>query len=524
LAKDPPSTVLRVPWSFRSVIRAGALTILGLPFMAMAEEPVPPPRPSLNLYGMTGLIDMPSAEMQPDAQLSFTAGYFGGFLRNTIAAQILPWMEVGFRYSVLDDYLGGSGDTTLYDRSLDLKLRMFEEGPAWPSLALGFQDFLGTGIYSGEYVTATKNIATEDLLGGDLKLTGGIGWGRFAGRSGFDNPLCQNGNRFCTRPAFSGEGGTVDFGQFFSGQDMGIFGGVEWQTPIEDVVFKLEYSDDPYTSERQSGSFDPKMGLNFGAEYHPFDGVELGAYYMYGSEVGVRLTLSANPFRPLAEADSERPAEPFQPRARPGAIALQSEFGEVRNLVTGSPATRRFAASRLGDVTIEARDGGVRWATATLPPSADDECPDELAKAIDAEFGMIDAVTFRLAEGRPLCTVALRPRGQHLLRDMIAEAASHPTDWYGDPERRAEIVEALAKALTPDEIGLFGIELRPERVAVFIEKKRFRATPRAIGRTARALAATMPASVELFEIIPIEASLPVVSVMFRRSQLEDQVH
>ena len=112
--------------------------------------------------------------MQPDAQLSFTAGYFGGFLRNTIAAQILPWMEVGIRYSVLDDYLGGSGDTTLYDRSLDLKLRMFEEGPAWPSLALGFQDFLGTVIYSGEYVTATKNVATEDLLGGDLKLTGGI--------------------------------------------------------------------------------------------------------------------------------------------------------------------------------------------------------------------------------------------------------------------------------------------------------------------------------------------------------------
>ena len=26
-----------------------------------------PPRPSLNLYGVTGLIDMPSAESQPDA-------------------------------------------------------------------------------------------------------------------------------------------------------------------------------------------------------------------------------------------------------------------------------------------------------------------------------------------------------------------------------------------------------------------------------------------------------------------------
>jgi len=93
---------------------AGALLGSALePVPAAAEEPIPAPQPNRNLYGMTGLIDMPTAEMQPDAEFSFTVGYFGGYLRNTITAQALPWLEVGFRYSVLDNMLAGPDETTL---------------------------------------------------------------------------------------------------------------------------------------------------------------------------------------------------------------------------------------------------------------------------------------------------------------------------------------------------------------------------------------------------------------------------
>ncbi|MEM1385539.1 MAG: YjbH domain-containing protein, partial [Pseudomonadota bacterium] len=148
--------------------------VLGLPGRNLAEEPVnaEPLRPSHNFYGMTGLIDMPSAEMQPDGQISATTAFFGGFSRNTISAQILPGVEAAFRYSVLDDFLA-SGD--LFDRSFDVKIRFLQEGDLWPSVAVGLQDFLGTGIYSGEYVAATKG-----FFDGTLKVTGGVGWGRFA--------------------------------------------------------------------------------------------------------------------------------------------------------------------------------------------------------------------------------------------------------------------------------------------------------------------------------------------------------
>ena len=48
------------------------------------------PRPSLNLYGVTGLIDMPSAEAQPDAQVSASYSQFGKTARRNFTFQALP--------------------------------------------------------------------------------------------------------------------------------------------------------------------------------------------------------------------------------------------------------------------------------------------------------------------------------------------------------------------------------------------------------------------------------------------------
>jgi hypothetical protein len=508
---------LRVFASFRWATLAPTcvafLAIITLPFRGEAEEPDPPPRANHNLFGMTGLIDMPSAEMQPDAQISLSAGYFGGFLRTTLSGQILPGVEAAFRYSVLDDFSGGD---TLYDRSFDIKLRLIEESPAWPAFVFGLQDFLGTGVYSGEYFAATKN-----LQGGELKVTGGLGWGRFAGTNGVKNPFCSASDRFCTRGGSADTGGTVNFGDFFSGEEMGFFGGLEWQTPIDNLVAKAEYSDDPYSQER--GQFTPNIPFNFGLEYRPLEGIEIGTYYMYGAEIGVRVTLSGNPFQPLAESDDEPPGRPVRPRPIPDISAVPSQFGYIRESVTGAPTLIRFADADVTDVTVETRTGGLRWATATLPLSAGYGCPDEAARAIDAEYGMIDAVTFHHAEGALICTVALRPAGQQVIRQTVRASIKYPTDWYADETQRQEIVERLVTALNADQIGLFGINLAPGEVSVYIENQKFRSTPRAIGRTARALAETMPDSVELFEIIPVEGSLPVVSVMLQRSAIEDQV-
>ena len=124
-----------------------------------------PPRrgPSLNLYGVTGLIDMPSAEAQPDAQVSASYSQFG----NTAAAQLhLPGAAAGVGdAALLDDQRTSAQpddpDYDLFDRSLDLQFQLWKEKGWQPSVALGFRDLLGTGIYSAEYLVATKQLGAR---------------------------------------------------------------------------------------------------------------------------------------------------------------------------------------------------------------------------------------------------------------------------------------------------------------------------------------------------------------------------
>ena len=71
-----------------------------------------PPRPSLNLYGVTGLIDMPSAEAQPDAQVSASYSQFGKTARRNFTFQLLPRISATVRYSTISDW-GNADDPGL---------------------------------------------------------------------------------------------------------------------------------------------------------------------------------------------------------------------------------------------------------------------------------------------------------------------------------------------------------------------------------------------------------------------------
>ncbi|MEM9735190.1 MAG: YjbH domain-containing protein, partial [Pseudomonadota bacterium] len=193
---------------------------------------------------MTGLIEMPSAEVQPDGQITASASFFNGFLRNQISATVLPGIEAAFRYSALQDLGTVPGQSTLFDRSFDIKVRFVEEAEYWPSVAIGLQDFLGTGIFAGEYIVATKT-----FFEGDLKVSGGIGWGRFAGVRAFENPLTRISSEFDDRTNGAQTGGDVNFGEYFSGPDTGLFIGAEWQTPIEGLRLKAEFASDDYDLE-----------------------------------------------------------------------------------------------------------------------------------------------------------------------------------------------------------------------------------------------------------------------------------
>lgn len=256
------------------------------------------PPPSLNFYGLAGLMDMPSAEMLPDGQFTTSISSFGGQTRYNLTFQATPWLSGTFRYNSIQDWNMG-GFETYYDRGFDLKFRLLKETRYRPQITLGLQDFVGTGIYAGEYIVATKQFETPGWGGrigepGRLKLTAGIGWGRL----GSYGDIGTSGSRPAYDP--NDQGGEPAYDQWFRGP-YAPFAGIEWQ-PNDRLGLKLEYSSDDYVTETQVASvFDRKSPFNFGVEYQVTPRTRLGAYYMYGSELGVNLQVQLNPKQPVAD-------------------------------------------------------------------------------------------------------------------------------------------------------------------------------------------------------------------------------
>ena len=269
-----------------------------------------PNRPTLNFYGVSGLIDMPSAEMLPDGQVAVGISTFGASTRTTLTFQALPRVQASFRYSGIKD-ANIAGFDTYRDRSFDVRFLLNRESRYFPAVTLGLQDFAGTGIYGGEFIAATKNFSSARIPG-TIKATVGLGWGRLASSGSIGTPFGSE------RPAFqSGDtGGEPSVDQWFRG-DTAPFAGVEWQ--INDKWgLKAEYSSDAYITETNSGVIDRKSRFNFGAEYQVSDGVRLGGYYLYGSEVGLNLQIQLNPDRPVSKLRIPAP-RPYTVRPSRGA-------------------------------------------------------------------------------------------------------------------------------------------------------------------------------------------------------------
>ena len=104
---------------------------------------------------------------------------FGGTIRVNLSFQISKNLTGAFRYARVPS---SSGDHKGYfwDRSFDLHYLLHKE-KIFSLQLLCVRDFIGTGLYSGEYVVATKS------LGEKIRFSAGIGWGRFAGKNSFAN-------------------------------------------------------------------------------------------------------------------------------------------------------------------------------------------------------------------------------------------------------------------------------------------------------------------------------------------------
>ncbi len=278
---------------------------------------------SVSTYGTPGLLEIPTAEMFDDGALVFTAAGLRNSGRGTMTFQMLPWVHGSFRYAVIDRLDGP--DTTRYDRSFDIHFRLREESRHSPAIVMGLRDFGGTGVYAAEYFVATKTIQDR------LKLTGGIGWGRIAGRGAFSNPLGVFGSRFDTRPPpnSNGQGGELEFGNWFRG-DAALFGGASWQYN-DRLTFLAEYSPDLYSQEAVNDSFRVRSPINVGVQYRFDNGTQLTTSFLYGSTLGLTLSYFVDPRKSVAPGGQGAAPPPLQPRSQTAAATADRATGDIRS-------------------------------------------------------------------------------------------------------------------------------------------------------------------------------------------------
>ncbi|WP_101067158.1 YjbH domain-containing protein [Roseovarius salinarum] len=360
-----------------------------------------------NAYGTHGgLIDMPTAEMAPEGEITTTVSHGADATRTTVTFQATPRLSASFRYSGLTGLRQRTNKgllrlfTTYYDRSFDLRFRFLDETANRPAVAVGFRDFVGTALYGSEYIVATKSI------GEDLRLTGGIGWGRLGSHGAFGS----TGSRPNT---ILGLGGVPTYDQWFRG-DVSAFAGASYDL-TDRLSFQLEYSSDGYDREVRDGLLDRESSLNVGVDYKIGEAFRLSAYSLYGDELGVSLSWTMNTKEPSVRGGYER---------------------------------------------------------APLP-------------------------------------VAVRE-----------EAAIADLGWTLEDGTRDTIRGRVAKTLAKEEIELHAFDLRARSARVAIRNPTYGMAPQAVGRTARVLTRTLPASVETLTIVQVVNGIPSSTITFARSDLE----
>jgi len=229
-------------------------------------------------FGTTGLLDTPTARMKADGSLSFTAAYDQRYKQFSLTYQALPWFEMTYRYS-------GFENEFYWDRNYEVKALLWEEAEQGmlPQVAVGVRDLVGTGVFGAEYIVASKRF-------GQLDASLGLGWGRLADRGIATNPLTSLDNRFESRRASVGidDTGEFAFGDFFSGPEIGVFGGMSYAFDALPLTTMVEYNPDKYTRDVSRGAPEPSSPWSFGATWHAADNLDLAFSVQHGDEIGLR--------------------------------------------------------------------------------------------------------------------------------------------------------------------------------------------------------------------------------------------
>jgi hypothetical protein len=290
-------------------------------------------------FGGVGLLQTPTARMAGEGEFSFVLSRTSPYTNYNVSIQPLPWLEGSFRYTNVSNRLYGprslSGNQTYKDKSIDAKVRLWEESRWLPAVAVGARDIGGTGLFSSEYFVASKRA-------GPLDFSLGLAWGYMGARGDIANPFGFISDRFDTRPSQGTGTGKFSTNKFFRGRP-GFIGGIEYRTPLRWLLLKAELDGNDYKHQPQDNNQSQRWPVNLGAVLRLNRNVDLTLGYERGEIATAALNLHSNL---KTHVDTPKVADPV-----PEPVAFRSTAVDAAPTPSGvagdtaaaeaPPATRR---------------------------------------------------------------------------------------------------------------------------------------------------------------------------------------
>jgi hypothetical protein len=404
---------------------------------------------------------MRNARFRPDGALEAGVAYRRQRTFWFLNFQALPFLETTFRFTQRLDGRTGNRDST--DRAFDLKLRLLDESEYVPALAIGLQDFVGTGIYSGEYIVASKRWR-------DLDFTAGVGWGRLGTAATMTNPLVYASNRFRDRPTDFGQGGNIS-ARYFRGEDIALFGGIEY-TPFaawgadsiwSGLRLKLELSGDRLRDERPRPRGNAESLVNVAVQWQPVPWIDAGLAFVHGTDLVARVSFVFDPTRP--------------PPAR----------GQVPPMAARPP------------VANEPPLWGTREAEGAAAPRI--IVPSGVPVVI-RETGRLDPVVVAVAPPAPPATPA------------------PPQIDFSDPRVRKLLADEIEKRLRAAGMRAARIDPGTPHATIVLARSPFRTLGQTASRAIRAASGALPPTTERVTVVLKEGAVEVGRLTLLRRELE----
>ena len=240
-----------------------------------------------NNHGVVGLINMPTARFYNETVHGVT--FYDGTpdQKITISSNPYDWFEASLFYTNIQGLPYQGFEFQDYkDKGFNLKLRLKEQG-YFPAIAVGLNDFAGTGLYSSEYIVGSYGMNNIDFHFG-------LGYGGLNDKkNNIKNPLGYITEKFYDRPTYTeGLGGRFQPSRYFSGEEASPFYGISYSLNKKTLI-KLErdtiFNDKRINYEPASSDF------SVGIDYSFNENFVLGVSFERGNYASLRFIYKNNP-------------------------------------------------------------------------------------------------------------------------------------------------------------------------------------------------------------------------------------